>query len=188
MKAGLCPRWATVIVSAGALAAAMLATGPAQAAAVAPHGPSAPVSAGHSRQLPHHPMVITHRLTPAQISERGLTKYVPRVANGGCWNDTFYWTNTATAWLGTSEVWCGNGASEITYAEPGNCFGGTRYPTYNYLGCSRSAFYGAGWTIAQQEATWQFCLVWLPWPVSTCLDQESPTLLITMHPNGSYSF
>jgi hypothetical protein len=68
----------------------------------------------------------------------------------------------------------------------GNCFGGTRYPTYNYFGCSHSAFYGQGWGIAQQEVTWQICIAWLPWPASTCLDQESPSDTLTFYPNGNY--
>jgi hypothetical protein len=62
-----------------------------------------------------------------------------------------------------------------------------RYPTYNYFGCSRTDFFGTGWTFGEQEATWQACIVWVPWPVSTCLDQESPTNYLDYYPNGSIS-
>lgn len=128
---------------------------------------------------------VLQRLTTAQVETKGLGKYL--AASGGCWYLPFYRINTAILWLGTSETWCGNG-STITYAAAGTCFGGTRYPTYNYFGCNQSQFFGAGWSIAQTETRWQVCIAWLPWPASTCLDQESPGSTVTYKPDGNYSY
>mgnify|MGYP001791629767 FL=1 len=58
-----------------------------------------------------------------------------------------------------SDYFCGNGAA-ITYAAA-SCWGTDGwYPTYNYLGCSTSQYYGVGWNIADTQYNWDMCIAW----------------------------
>jgi hypothetical protein len=188
MRTGRFSRLAiTAAAGSAAILASLLLAVPAQAASAAHAKPTPAAAAGAARYrqvAAQGPKAEVHRLTSAQVRSEGLGKYVAR--SGGCWQATFYHINIAIIWLGSSEVWCSNG-STITYNQAGNCFGGVRYPTYNYFGCSRTDFFGTGYTFGFQEATWQACIVWVPWPVSTCLDQESPTNYLDYYPNGSIS-
>lgn len=78
---------------------------------------------------------------------------------GGCWTFSF----KQPGWLGMdgygSEDWCGSGGW-ITYATPG-CWGTDGwYPTYNYLGCTTTEYYGTGYNVADTMYNFDFCIAW----------------------------
>ena len=125
-----------------------------------------------------------HTMTPDEISAKGLTAFAgsvdgtqvstgsaPRptraktgattaqLASGGCWTFNF----KQPGWLGMdgygSEDWCGSGGW-ITYAKPA-CWGTDGwYPTYNYLGCTTTKYYGPGYNVADSMYNFDFCIAW----------------------------
>jgi hypothetical protein len=125
-----------------------------------------------------------HTMTREEIAAKGLTRFAgpaastradtgsaptpvrsktvgtsAQLAAGGCWTFSF----KQPGWLGMdgygSEDWCGSGGW-VTYAAAG-CWGTDGwYPTYNYLGCTRTTYYGAGWNVADTMYNFDFCIAW----------------------------
>ncbi|HEV2370700.1 MAG TPA: hypothetical protein VGS19_00910 [Streptosporangiaceae bacterium] len=175
LRFGTAAAVATLLALAATLSPAAAATMAAPARAAAAHS-----AAAMAPRAPHGGRLVTHgaghRLTPAEIVAAGLTKHGINPRKAQCWSVGYNEINWPTIYLGTSETWCGAN-NVITYAQAGNCYGGTRYPTYNYLGCSQSEFnpsQNGPWQ-AQLETTYRVCLAWVPWPFSSCLDDESVT-------------
>jgi len=126
---------------------------------------------------------VERRMTPTDIKAAGLTQHGV-LPNDPCWYVTYYYINWATVDLGTSEQWCGT--NTITYAQPGNCFGATRLPTYNYFSCNSTKFQGDGPWETKTETTWQWCPAWIPWPVQQCAVTEASTLWGMFYAGGQW--
>jgi len=179
-------RW-KIVAAAGASAALLLTGVPAQAASMDAQGASAhqAPAAGQTVAVQDHAGTVVgslHTMTAAEIAARGLTEFAGAVdpsaadtgaapaprkshtssvtpAAGGCWTFQF----KQPGWLGMdgygSEDWCGSGGS-ITYAVPA-CWGTDGwYPTYNYLGCTKTKYYGVGWNVADTLYNFDFCIAW----------------------------
>jgi hypothetical protein len=169
---GILPRPRRVALAA-ASSALMITLTAASAMAAAPAPP--PSADGPA---PDATVVLVRALTSAEIQSRGLTQFLQAGATGqlapgtaaaatpksaaassGCWTASV----KQPGWLGMngygSEDWCGSGGW-ITYAARA-CWGSDGwYPTYNYLGCSMSAFYGKGWNVADTQYNWDMCIAW----------------------------
>ena len=160
-----------------AATSAAAATTPPAAAPAAHAGPAAAAAAT---------ALVTNHVRPLSLTQARARGLIPNAASAAesCWTDNFYMAPLVGMSEGGSEDWCGNGSS-ITYAQPGNCYGTTSWPTWNYLGCSTTGYYGAGWNQAQQQVNWNMCTAWIPWPSNTCLHNQVNYLRLGFGPTGN---
>jgi hypothetical protein len=167
--------------------------GPASAAADPPATPTVVSwtdTAGHVNSA--------RALTASEIKARGLDKYIdmsrqaattPQIhaagavkavkkptggvspAASGCWSTWFGYSMTSALWGKTDVTWCGDG-TWVTYSTS-NCYGGSSWPTYQYMGCSNYPNYGAGWNLYQVKTQWGLCDSWVPlW--GSCVHENFP--------------
>jgi len=108
-------------------------------------------------------------LSKSGIAPRKRPRGVVSPLASGCWSATFgYGTFSTPKLYGQTGVnWCGDG-SWVTYSNS-NCWGGSDWPTYNYLGCTNYPNYGAGWNLYQVETHWDLCDGWVSGPWGTCV-------------------
>jgi hypothetical protein len=162
----------------GAMATtANAATVPPSATAVS-HKAAAATSAAAALGVSH-----VRPLTSTEIQALGLSAQVTN-ASVRCWTDNFTMSPLVGMSEGGSEDWCGNGTL-ITYAQAGNCYGSTSLPTWNFLGCSVTGYYGAGWNQAQQQVNWNMCTLWIPWPSATCVHNQVNYVRLGFGPAGN---
>lgn len=181
-------RWKEVAVACASGTLLLVAAVPAQAASTDSLGAAAHQAPAPGQTVAVHDRDGTvigslHTMTSEEIAAKGLTQLAgpegttaadlgaapaPRrasasgsvvAASGGCWTFQF----KQPGWLGMdgygSEDWCGSGGW-ITYAKPA-CWGTDGwYPTYNYLGCTKTTYYGVGWNVADTLYNFDFCIAW----------------------------
>lgn len=148
--------------------------------------PAAPANHAAATADPAITARIIQHVTPlsrAQARALGLGAQAVN-ASESCWTDNFYMAPLWGASEGGSEDWCGDG-STITYAQAGNCYGSTSFPTWNYLGCTTTSYYGAGWDQAQQQVNWNICSAYIPWPSAACLHNQVNYVRLGFGPTGA---
>ena len=86
-------------------------------------------------------------------------------------------------WAKLTQTWCYDGKF-VVYWPASYCWGGDKYPTYSYNGCSTSQLYGLYWN--QGRVTWDadMCPYWVPfW--GTCLSHYRVHANFYFAPNGA---
>ncbi|MFF4656466.1 hypothetical protein [Streptomyces sp. NPDC001381] len=151
-------------------------------------------------------------LTPAEVTARGLAKYVnlsryeitkPHKSAGaapavrtnskeaavaaayGCWSHDTRSVGTDQLYGTGHTDWCGNG-SAITYTSS-SCSGydAPWIPSYKYLSCTANPSYGVGFNVYDVRYNWDLCPLYVPlW--DSCTTHSRPLTHLRFGAGGSY--